>query len=91
MKRLDIVTATAGVLGLISVGLASQGGLALVVAPVSGEKHCMDRLAAFLGVPSGGAAVNLALLLSELWIGFIPLALLGAAAMLIRRRKGLAR
>jgi len=51
----------------------------------------MDRLAAFLGVPSGGAAVNLALLLSEPWIVFIPLALLGVSAMPIRRRKGLSR
>lgn len=87
MRRLDVATLAVCALGVLSVGLASKGGLALVVDPVSGEKQCMDRLAAFLGVQSGGTTANIALILSELWIVLIPLALVGAATIVIRRGK----
>jgi len=91
MRRLDVATLAVSALGVISVGLASKGGLALVVDPVSGEKQCMDRLAAFLGVQSGGTTANVALILSELWIVLIPLALVGVATMFVRSRKPLKR
>ena len=89
MKKLDIATVTAGGLGIISLGLASRGGLALVVDPVSGELHCKERLAAFLGIQSFGAAAQVAEIVSELWIVLIPVALIGAVVILVRKRKSL--
>lgn len=87
VKRLDVATLAVSALSVISVGLASKGGLALVVDPVSGDKQCMDRLAAFLGVQSGCTAANVALILSELWIVLLPLALVGASIIFARARR----
>ena len=87
MKKLGIPTAIAGGLGIISLGLACRGGLALVVDPVSAKLHCEERLAGFLGVQSFGPAAQFAEIASELWIVLIPVALIGAVVMLARRRR----
>jgi hypothetical protein len=54
---------------------------------VTGQKHCLDRLAGFLGLRSFSPEAYVANLASFAWMILAPLALLGALALVIRNRR----
>ncbi|HEY9025268.1 MAG TPA: hypothetical protein VIP05_13275 [Burkholderiaceae bacterium] len=76
-------------LGGLSLWMQAHCGLALVVDERTGDKHCVDELAVWLGLEPSGAAIGFAHAFSRVWIVILPmLAAWAAWAGAMRMRAG---
>ena len=71
----------------VSAAMCSQNALLLVVDPATGAKHCVSRLPGLLGLAQDSFAASAVNLACQAWLVLLPLAIVLAAAGVIRRRR----
>ena len=87
MKRpARILLAVALAISAVSFWLEAHSGLALMVDLRTGEKHCVDELAGYLGVPQYGSQVQAAHLFSFAWMPIMAIVAICFAVSFALRR-----